>query len=94
MLTWKKPGTQASFHFCHIKSFDKQFFYLVSQTTTFMAEPLTDLAYLEANGDTMRVKMELMIMKVQKEFCKSLENEEDPKNKFMVEYCSLMVSLI
>ena len=49
-----------------------------------MAEPLTDLAYLESNGDSMRVKMELMIMKIQKEFCKALEKEEDPKNKFMV----------
>lgn len=45
----------------------------------FMAEPLTDEETREANKDNIRVRMELMIMRIQKEFCKALENEEDPR---------------
>jgi hypothetical protein len=30
-------------------------------------------AYREANKDSVRVRMELMIMRIQKEFCKALE---------------------
>ena len=44
-----------------------------------MAEPLTDGAVLEANADTMKCKMEMMLMRIQKEFCQALENEEDPR---------------
>ena len=50
----------------------------------FMAEPLTDEETLEANKDDMKIKMELMIMRVQKEFCEALEEEEDPRYRFQV----------
>ncbi len=51
-----------------------------------MAEPLTDKETREANADSMRVRMELMILRVQKEFCRALENEENPKYKFHVRH--------
>lgn len=41
-----------------------------------MAEPITPFDKLNANPDEMKTKMELMIMKVQKEFCSALEKEE------------------
>jgi len=50
-----------------------------------MAEPLTDAATREAKKDSMRVRMEMMMMKVQRDFCKSLENEENPIFKFQVD---------
>jgi len=50
-----------------------------------MAEPLTDAATRESKKDSMRVRMEMMMMKVQKDFCKSLENEENPMFKFQVD---------
>ncbi len=40
---------------------------------------------LRSNPNSMRVKMELMIMRVQKEFCRALENEENPRYKFKVD---------
>ena len=55
-----------------------------STTSQFMAEPLTDDETLESNKDDMKVKMELMIMRVQKEFCEALEKEEDPRYRFQV----------
>lgn len=53
--------------------------------SNFMAEPITDLATLKANPSDMKAKMELMIMKIQKDFCKALEAEEDPETKFVVD---------
>lgn len=50
----------------------------------FMAEPLTDQELLEATKDDMKTKMELMVMRVQKEFCEALEQEEDPRYRFQV----------
>lgn len=50
-----------------------------------MAEPLTDQATREANKNSMRVRMEMMIMKIQRDFCRALENEENPKYKFHVD---------
>lgn len=50
-----------------------------------MAEPLTDEATREANKDAMRVRMEMLIMKVQKDFCRALENEEHPSFKFKID---------
>ena len=49
-----------------------------------MAEPLTDKETRDSMPDSMRVRMELMILRVQKEFCRALENEENPKYKFQV----------
>ncbi|XP_019877391.1 oxygen-dependent coproporphyrinogen-III oxidase [Aethina tumida] len=53
-------------------------------TSGFMALPVTPLDQLEKHPDDMKTKMELMIMKVQAEFCKALEIEEDC-NKFIVD---------
>lgn len=54
--------------------------------TRFMAEPITDLKKLENNQDDMKTKVELLIMRVQQEFCRALENEEhDPETKFKVD---------
>lgn len=53
-------------------------------TNEFMALPITPLDKLSSNPDDMKTKMELMIMKVQKDFCKALEIEEDC-NKFIVD---------
>ena len=50
----------------------------------FMAEPLTDQELLDATSDDMKTKMELMVMRVQKEFCEALEQEEDPRYRFQV----------
>ncbi|XP_057661619.1 oxygen-dependent coproporphyrinogen-III oxidase [Diorhabda carinulata] len=50
----------------------------------FMAQPITPLEKLSSNPNDMKTKMELMILKVQKEFCSSLEAEENC-NKFIVD---------
>ncbi|CAG9772357.1 unnamed protein product [Ceutorhynchus assimilis] len=50
-------------------------------TKAFMALPITPLERLEQNPDDMKTRMELMIMKVQSEFCKALENEDTVKFK-------------
>jgi len=51
----------------------------------FLAEPLTDQATLDANKDDMRTKMELMVMRVQKDFVRKLELQELPEYKFKVD---------
>lgn len=50
----------------------------------FMATPITPLEELKTNPDNMRNKMELMIMKVQRDFCDILEIE-DGCQKFIVD---------
>ena len=50
-----------------------------------MAEPITDEATREREKDSMRVRMELMILQIQRDFIKALESEEDPKFKFKVD---------
>ncbi|XP_025406558.1 oxygen-dependent coproporphyrinogen-III oxidase [Sipha flava] len=42
----------------------------------FMADTVTDLKTLESRPEDMKTKMELMIMNIQAEFCRSLEKEE------------------
>nr|AMY96566.1 coproporphyrinogen-III oxidase [Meretrix meretrix] len=42
-----------------------------------MAEPITDMAEIEKNSDSMRIKMEKMIMDMQADFCRALGEEED-----------------
>ncbi|KOB67210.1 Coproporphirynogen oxidase [Operophtera brumata] len=49
----------------------------VLQLKNYMAEPITPLSVLEANQDDMKVQMEMMIMRIQAEFCRALELEED-----------------
>lgn len=51
----------------------------------FMAEPLTPRSTLVKDKDDIKVKMELFIMKIQADFCRALENEEDPSSKFFVD---------
>nr|CAG4646980.1 EOG090X04L5 [Megafenestra aurita]SVE92335.1 EOG090X04L5 [Megafenestra aurita] len=53
--------------------------------SNFMAEPVTPQETLVKNKDDMKVKMELLIMKIQHDFCRALENEEDPDTKFFVD---------
>lgn len=53
--------------------------------TKYMASPITPIDELTANPDDMKTKMELMILRVQAEFCKALEKEETDSNKFIVD---------
>lgn len=53
--------------------------------TKFMAEPITDLEKLKIHEDDMKTKMELLILKIQADFCKSLEAMEDDGTKFKVD---------
>jgi len=50
----------------------------------YMAEPVTDKAILEKKKANMRARMELMIMRMQGEVCRALE-EIEGENKFTVE---------
>lgn len=47
----------------------------------FMAEPISSELSL-SDTQCMKTRMELMIMKIQAEFCKALESEEDENTKF------------
>ena len=58
----------------------------------FMCEPITDQETLEDNKDDMKTKMELMIMRIQQEFCEALEREEDPRYRFQVMIASLYLA--
>ncbi|XP_076655727.1 oxygen-dependent coproporphyrinogen-III oxidase [Halictus rubicundus] len=49
--------------------------------TKFMAQPITDIEELKKNN-SMRKRMELLVMKTQADFCKSLESLEDPDYRF------------
>nr|AEE61617.1 unknown [Dendroctonus ponderosae] len=51
------------------------------ETKAFMALPITPLDKLSRNPDDMKTRMELMIMKVQSDFCKALEKEDAVKFK-------------
>ncbi|GJQ69229.1 hypothetical protein Trydic_g6378 [Trypoxylus dichotomus] len=51
----------------------------------FMAAPVTPIEELEANPNDMKTRMELMILRVQAEICKALEQEESPSKKFTVD---------
>lgn len=55
-----------------------------SAETSFMALPVTDASKLEKNKDDMKSRMELMILRVQKNFCEALEAFEDQR-KFHVD---------
>ncbi|CAD0201988.1 unnamed protein product [Chrysodeixis includens] len=49
----------------------------IMQIKSYMAEPITPLKQLEDNKDDMKTQMELLIMRIQAEFCRALEQEED-----------------
>lgn len=51
----------------------------------FMAPTITSRQHLRANIDDMKTKMELMIMRVQAEFCRALESQEFNGIKFKVD---------
>ncbi|EDW77414.1 uncharacterized protein Dwil_GK18283 [Drosophila willistoni] len=51
----------------------------------FMAEPITDANVLLEDPDNMRHRVELLIMEIQAEFCRSLETEEMNGQKFIVD---------
>lgn len=54
-------------------------------TSKFMAQPITDIKILDSNKNDMKTKMELMIMKIQADFCRALEIEEGSETKFLVD---------
>lgn len=54
-------------------------------TSNFMAEPITDTQHLLENEDDMKTKMELLIMKIQADFCNALESEEYAGQKFKID---------
>lgn len=51
----------------------------------FMAEPITPRTMMANNSNDMKTKMELLIMKIQADFCHALENEEVFGKKFTVD---------
>lgn len=51
----------------------------------FMSEPITSLDHLNKHRDDMKTKMELLIMKIQSDFVKSLESLEEDGTKFKVD---------
>ncbi|XP_068207099.1 oxygen-dependent coproporphyrinogen-III oxidase [Palaemon carinicauda] len=53
--------------------------------TKFMAQPITSLEVLDGTPDDMKTQMELLIMRIQKEFCQALENEDEGNAKFIVD---------
>ncbi|XP_045467465.1 oxygen-dependent coproporphyrinogen-III oxidase [Harmonia axyridis] len=54
-------------------------------TSSFMAEPVSSVEHLANNEDDMKTKVELMILRVQAEFCRALEKEEESGIKFVVD---------
>lgn len=56
-------------------------------TNKFKAEPVTDINELEKNKKfDIKAQMELLILRIQKEFCDALEEEENDKEvKFKVD---------
>ncbi|XP_055542456.1 oxygen-dependent coproporphyrinogen-III oxidase isoform X1 [Wyeomyia smithii] len=68
--------------------FQKNEVYMASKQQPagkFMAEPITPKTQLTANSDDIKTKMELLIMKIQADFCHALENEEFFGKKFTVD---------
>ncbi|XP_022124609.2 oxygen-dependent coproporphyrinogen-III oxidase isoform X1 [Pieris rapae] len=49
----------------------------ILQLKNYMADPITPISHLEKTQDDMKTQMELLIMRIQSEFCKALEKEED-----------------
>lgn len=54
-------------------------------TKEFMAEPITSKETLLKNKDDMKTKMELLIMKIQADFCKQLQKFEKYEDEFTVD---------
>ncbi|KAI4494005.1 hypothetical protein M0802_009381 [Mischocyttarus mexicanus] len=62
---------------------------IAAQTTlnvkNFMAQPITSINKLEENPEDMKTKMELLILKIQADFCKQLESLEENNLRFKVD---------
>lgn len=43
----------------------------------YMAEPISPVEKLEETQNDMKTQMEMLIMRIQAEFCRALEKEED-----------------
>nr|XP_012221537.1 PREDICTED: oxygen-dependent coproporphyrinogen-III oxidase isoform X1 [Linepithema humile] len=52
---------------------------------SFMAEPITAVAKLQKSENSMRSKMELLVMKTQADFCRALESLESDGASFTVD---------
>lgn len=63
----------------------------IIQLKNYMAEPVTPLEQLQNNQDDMKTQMELLIMRIQAEFCRALEKEEDEVNMLM---CKIFKDII
>merc|ERR550519_1207798 len=57
---------------------------LHAQEIQYMAPPLSDLSGV-GQGSSMRNRMEKFIVTLQAEFCKALEEEENPEHKFRID---------
>ncbi|XP_043224240.1 oxygen-dependent coproporphyrinogen-III oxidase-like [Amphibalanus amphitrite] len=55
------------------------------QTDKFMAKPITDLDKMQREREDMKIRMELLILRIQAEFCHALEAEETSGAKFRVD---------
>lgn len=54
-------------------------------TTKFLSDPITAIEILKENPNSMRTKMELLVLRIQGEFVRALENEENFGSKFLVD---------
>lgn len=54
------------------------------KSSKWMAEPITSIEELKKNPESMRTKMELLIMRIQTEVCRAIE-ELDGEKKFIVD---------
>ncbi|KAK7107170.1 oxygen-dependent coproporphyrinogen-III oxidase-like [Littorina saxatilis] len=57
---------------------------LQAQASKWMCEPLTSLDHLQKNSSDMKCRMEVLIMRIQADFCRALE-ELDGEKKFVVD---------
>ncbi|XP_059178388.1 oxygen-dependent coproporphyrinogen-III oxidase-like [Physella acuta] len=59
----------------------------IDSSGVWMSDPITDLQQLRENENSMRVRVEALIMRVQAEFCHALEDEEieEGGKKFQVD---------
>ncbi|XP_015510627.1 oxygen-dependent coproporphyrinogen-III oxidase isoform X2 [Neodiprion pinetum] len=51
----------------------------------FMTEPVSNMEKLEKHRTNMQARMELLIMKIQADFCRALEAEEQDGSKFRID---------
>lgn len=51
----------------------------------FMAEPITSVEKMKAQRQDMKIRMELLIMRIQAEFCRALQAEETSGARFRVD---------